>query len=120
MTDVRTVGVFKIPVHDPNPRSRLLKVEKDVQSLKRSPMLLLNFLTVPLFLGGPNWITNVLGRNWISSMVLSNLPGPNYACNGFYGRHFADDVLPWVPHMRGRVGKKFNIHFNKRHVTKVK
>lgn len=95
-----------IPVHEPCARKRLLAANKNVESLKKSPILVTNFITVPVFLGAPNWLTDFLGTNWMTSMVISNFPGPNFPGLAFYGAQYIDDVVTWVPHMRGSAGTR--------------
>lgn len=99
-----TVGVFDIPVQEPCMRKRLLAAHKSAEFLKRSPILASNFITVPVLLGAPNWLTDFWGTNWMTTMIISNFPGPNFPGCAFYNTQYIEDVMSWVPHMRGSAG----------------
>ncbi|CAL8102771.1 unnamed protein product [Orchesella dallaii] len=99
-----TVGIFDIPAHEPCPRKRLSIANESASRLKRSPIMVTNFMTVPVLLSAPKFLTDIWGSNWMTTMILSNFPGPDFASNAFYDSHYIDDVISWVPHMRGSAG----------------
>jgi len=96
-----TVGIFDIPSHEPCPRKRLWIANESANRLKRSPIMVTNFMTVPILLSVPKFLTDIWGVNWMTTMILSNFPGPDFPCNALYDSHYIDDVISFVPHMRG-------------------
>ncbi|ODM98274.1 hypothetical protein Ocin01_08412 [Orchesella cincta] len=99
-----TVGIFDIPAHESCPRKRLAIANESANRLKRSPIMVTNFMTVPVLLSVPKCMTDLYGKNWMTTMIISNFPGPDFACNALYDSHYIDDVISWVPHMRGSAG----------------
>ncbi|ODM98682.1 hypothetical protein Ocin01_07990 [Orchesella cincta] len=99
-----TVGVFGIPVSQDTPHKRLRACKKSMNRLINSPILVSNFWTVPILLSAPNFMTSFWGTNWMTSMILSNFPGPKDTPTGFDGKHQLDNLFTFVPHMRGSAG----------------
>jgi hypothetical protein len=95
-----TLGFMVLPVGISCPRRRLREAEKSIKELKTSPVLFTNFGTVPLLLGPPSCVSDVWATNWMTTMVLSNFPGPNFPLRSF-NKHYCEDVTFWLPQMRG-------------------
>jgi len=98
-----TVGVFGIPVSEDTPHKRLRACKKSMNRLVNSPILVSNFFTVPILLSAPNCLTSLWGTNWMTSMILSNFPGPKDKAISFE-QHPLDNLFTFVPHMRGSAG----------------
>jgi len=58
---------------------------------------------VPILLGGPNWLTNIWGRNWMSTMVMSNFPAPAHKLTVMNSADL-EDCFFWLPPLRGNAG----------------
>lgn len=93
-----------LPIGIECPKRRLRVADKSIQLLKSSPILYTNFLTVPMFLAPPSWITDVWATNWMTTMVLSNFPGPNFPIKSFE-QNYIEDVTFWAPTLRGSSSK---------------
>ncbi|OXA60822.1 uncharacterized protein LOC110844445 [Folsomia candida] len=92
-----TLGLVVLPVGAVN---KFRVAEKSIQLLKRSPILFTNFGTVPLLMGPPSWLTDIWATNWMTTMILSNFPGPKFPMKSF-GNNYVEDVTFWLPQMRG-------------------
>lgn len=97
----RTLGLVVLPVGAVN---KFRVAEKSIQLLKRSPILFTNFGTVPLLMGPPSWLTDIWATNWMTTMILSNFPGPKFPMKSF-GNNYVEDVTFWLPQMRGSSSK---------------
>jgi hypothetical protein len=67
---------MQLPVGIADAGKRLLKVERNFQRLKRSPVTYFSFAMIPVFGGLFTWMIDWFSSNGFSTVLTSNFPGP--------------------------------------------
>ncbi|OXA45121.1 hypothetical protein Fcan01_20081 [Folsomia candida] len=80
-----TFSFIPLPVGVSDPMKRLTKIEKYYRRLNHSPATLFSVVMIPVVGGLFSWMIDWFSYNYLSTVLISNFPGPSYGGNFIAG-----------------------------------
>ncbi|CAG7729399.1 unnamed protein product [Allacma fusca] len=95
-----TFANVPLPLKYPDVQKRLEKINRNFEQLKKSAVPGMVWAFTPLYMAVPRWLINLWGANRMTTVTLSNFPGPRKACL-LFERWPVEDTWYWLPRLRG-------------------